>query len=316
MRVCSGSFSRGEAMRIIVVGQGPFGEKVLEALLQRREEVVGIFCPPDKRGDPLAALAVKSSIPLFRPAKMKDPQVYQDYEHLKPDLVMLSFVTDIIQESLLSLPSLGTLCYHPSLLPRHRGASSINWAIIQGDARTGLTILWVDRGIDTGPILLQKEVEIGPDDTTGSLYFNKLFPMGVEAMLEAVDLIRKGKAPRIVQDESKATYEPPCDDRVAAIDFEKPVQEVYNLVRGCDPQPGAFTFFRGKKVRLYDARMGATNIERPAGEVLAIEENGVEVASRGGALKIGKLRLEKGEKVGPIEFARSALMKLGDQFRI
>ncbi len=123
-----------------------------------------------------------------------------------------------------------------------------------------MTILWVDKGIDTGPILLQKEVEIGPDDTTGSLYFNKLFPMGVEAMLEAVDLIKKGKAPRIVQDESKATYEPPCDDRVAAIDFEKPVQESTISIRGCDPQPGAFTFFRGKKVRFYDARMGALTI--------------------------------------------------------
>ena len=238
-------------------------------MLHRREEVVGVFCPPDKRGDPLAALAMGSSIPLFRPVKMKDPQVYQTYEHLKPDLVMLAFVTDIIPESLLEIPSIGTLCYHPSLLPRHRGASGINWAIIQGETRTGLTILWVDRGIDTGPILLQKEVEIGPDDSTGSLYFNKLFPMGVEAMIEAVDLIKKGKAPRIVQDESKATYEPPCDDRVAAIDFEKSAQEVYNFIRGCDPQPGAFTFFRGKKVRLYDTRISAANVERLAGEVTA-----------------------------------------------
>ena len=301
-------------MRIIVVGQGPFGEKVLEALLQRREEVVGIFCPPDKRGDPLAALAVKSSIPLFRPAKMKDPQVYQDYEHLKPDLVMLSFVTDIIQETLLSLPSLGTLCYHPSLLPRHRGASSINWAIIQGDARTGLTILWVDRGIDTGPILLQKEVEIGPDDTTGSLYFNKLFPMGVEAMLEAADLVKKGKAPRIVQDESKATYEPPCDDRVAAIDFGKPVQEVYNFIRGCDPQPGAFILIKGKKVRFYDSRVDISNVVRSPGEIVSIEKEGLQVAAKRGMLSIGKLRLEKGEKVGPVEFAESNGVKPGDRF--
>ena len=303
-------------MRIIVVGQGPFGEKVLDALIQRGEKVVGVFCPPDKRGEPPAGVAGKSGISLVRPTHMKNPEVHDAFVHLQPDLVIEAFVTDIFPEKLLTIPSIGTICYHPSLLPRHRGASGINWAIIMGDTRTGLTIFWVEKGIDTGPILLQKELEIGPEDTTGSLYFNKLFPMGVEAMLEAVDLIKKGKAPRIVQDESKATYEPPCDDRVAAIDFEKPVQEVYNLVRGCDPQPGAFTFFRGKKVRLYDARMGATNIERPAGEVLAIEENGVEVASRGGALKIGKLRLEKGEKVGPVEFARSVDMKLGDQFRI
>jgi methionyl-tRNA formyltransferase len=96
-------------------------------------------------------------------------------------------------------------------------------------------------------VLLQKEVEIGPDDTTGSLYFNVLFPMGIEAIVEAVELIKKGKALRIPQDESKATYEPPCDDRVASIDFEKPIQDVYNLIRGCDPQPGAYTAFKGKE---------------------------------------------------------------------
>src|SRR4030065_2703085 len=219
-------------MRIIVVGQGPFGEKVLEALIKKGENVVGSFSPPDKRGESMKALAEKSGIPSFRPNLMRDPQVYNDYVKLQPDLAILAFVTDIIPEKLLSVPSLGTICYHPSILPRHRGTRAINRAIIQGDTHTGLTILWVDKGIDTGPILLQKEVEIKPDDTTGSLYFNTLFPMSVDAMVEAVELIKKGKAPRLPQDESKATYEPPCDDRVANIDFEKSAKDIYNLVRG------------------------------------------------------------------------------------
>ena len=227
---------------------------------------------------------------------------------------MLAFVTDIIPENLLGIPSIGTICYHPSLLPRHRGASGINWAIIQGDTRTGLTILWVDKGIDTGPILLQKEVEIRPDDTTGALYFNTLFPMGVEAMLEAVDLIKKGKAPRIVQDESKATYEPPCDDRVAAIDLKKPAVELYNLVRGCDPQPGAYIAIKGRKVRFYDASLDV----RPAGkttpgEILSVEEKSFSIALVGGVIRIGKLRVDKGEKIAPPEFARLLDLKAGDR---
>ncbi|MCJ7746292.1 MAG: methionyl-tRNA formyltransferase, partial [Desulfobacterales bacterium] len=184
-------------MRSIIVGQGPFGEKVLQALIQKGEEVIGSFSPPDKRGEGMKTLAEKSGIPFYRPNFMKDPQVYDASVKLQPDLAILAFVTDIIPEKLLTVPSLGTICYHPSILPRHRGASAINWAIIQGDTRTGLTIFWVDKGIDTGPILLQKEIEIGPDDTTGSLYFNALFLMGVEAMVEAVELIKKGKAPRI-----------------------------------------------------------------------------------------------------------------------
>jgi methionyl-tRNA formyltransferase len=301
-------------MRISLVGQGPFGEKVLEALLKKGEEVVGSFLPPDKRGEGMKNLAEKSGIPVFRPNLMKDPHVYDAYVKLKPELAILAFVTDIIPEKLLTIPSLGTICYHPSILPRHRGASAINWAIIQGDTRTGLTIFWVDKGIDTGPILLQKEVEIGPDDTTGSLYFNALFPMGVDAMVEAVELIKKGKAPRVPQDDFKATYEPPCDDRVAAVDFEKPIIDVYNFIKGCDPQPGAYTTFREKKVRLYDVRMQSLPIEKRTGEVISFDKDSVQIAVKGGIIKISKLRLEKGEKMGAMEFVQSIDLKIGERF--
>jgi len=301
-------------MRIIIVGQGPFGEKVLEALIQKDEDVVGVFCPPDKRGEAMKALAEKSGIPSFRPNLMKDSQVYDAYVKLQPELAILAFVTDIIAEKLLIVPSLGTICYHPSLLPRHRGASAINWAIIQGDTRTGLTIFWVDKGIDTGPILLQKEVEIKPDDTTGSLYFNKLFPMGVDAMVEAVELIKKGKAPRIPQDDSKASYEPPCDDRVASVNFEKTIRDIYNLIRGCDPQPGAYTTFRAKRIRFYDVKMFPSAIEKQPGEVVSIEERSIQIAVKGGVIQIGKLRVDKGEKIGPMEFAKLVGLKVGDRF--
>jgi len=301
-------------MRIVIVGQGPFGEKVLEALVQKGEEIVGTFSPPDKRGEGLKALAEKSGIPFFCPSLMKDPQVYDDYAKLKPELAILAFVTDIIPEKLLAVPSLGTICYHPSLLPRHRGASAINWAIIRGDTRTGLTVFWVDKGIDTGPILLQKALEIGPDETTGSLYFNKLFPMGIDAMVEAVELIKEGKAPKIPQDESEATYEPPCDDRVASVNFEKPVKAIYNLIRGCDPQPGAYTISKREKVRFYDAKLLSSSGEKSKGEIVSIQKEGLQIAAKGGIIQIGKLRVDKGEKTGPIEFAKLVDVKIGDRF--
>jgi methionyl-tRNA formyltransferase len=301
-------------MRIVIVGQGPFGEKVLQALIQKGEDVVGVFSPPDKRGEAMKVLAEKARIPFFRPNLMKDPHVQEAYVESKPDLAMLAFVTDIIPERLLDIPSLGTICYHPSLLPRHRGASAVNWAIIMGDTLTGLTIFWVDEGIDTGPILLQKEVEIGPEETTGSLYFNKLFPMGVDAMVEAVELIKKGEAPRIPQNDSKATYEPPCDDRVAAVDFEKPIIDVYNFIRGCDPQPGAYTTFRGKKVRFYDAEMQSLPIERRPGEIISFDKDDIQIAVQGGIIKIGKLWVEKGEKIGAMEFVQSIDLKIGERF--
>jgi methionyl-tRNA formyltransferase len=301
-------------MRLIIVGQGPFGEKVLEALIKKGEDVVGVFTLPDKRGEAMKELAERSKVPFYRPAQMKDPGAFSIFRELKPDLVILAFVTDIIPEWLLTVPTIGSICYHPSLLPRHRGASGINWAIIRGDTRTGLTIFWVDKGIDTGPILLQKEVEVGPNDTTGSLYFNTLFPMGIGAIVEAVELIKKGKAPRISQDESKATYEPPCDDRVASVDFEKSINDIYNLIRGCDPQPGAYTIFKGKKIRFYDAKMTASTIDKKPGEIVAIEEGGLHIAAKGGTINVGKLRVDKGEKIGSIEFARLVDLKVGDRF--
>jgi methionyl-tRNA formyltransferase len=301
-------------MRIIIVGQGPFGEKVLDTLIRQGEDIVGVFCPQDKRGQAMAATAENSGVALFRPGKMKDGEVREAYLELSPDLVILAFVTDLIPEALLDIPPIGTICYHPSLLPRHRGASGINWAVIQGDTRTGLSILWVDKGIDTGPILLQKEVEILPDDTTGSIYFNKLFEMGIDAIVESVALIKSGQAPKLPQDDSLATYEPPCDDRVAAVDWSKPAPDVYNLIRGCDPQPGAHSTIKGSKVRFYNARLLEPLSDKMPGEIVDIKEGEVVVALDGGALGIGKVRDAAGAKMDAGEYARNEGLQIGMKF--
>ena len=301
-------------MRIILVGQGPFGEKALEAFIQRGENLVGVFCPPDNRGEAMKGLSQKSGIAIFQPNQMKDPQVHDMYITLSPDLTILAFVTDIIPERLLRIPSIGTICYHPSLLPRHRGASGINWAVIQGDTHTGLTILWTDKGIDTGPVLLQKEIDIGPDDTTGSLYFNKLFPLGISAIVEAIDLIKSGKAPRIPQDDSLATYEPPCDDKVASIDWTKPAREIYNLIRGCDPQPGAYSSFKGEKVRFYKAKLLSSEGAKSPGEVTNINKGEVMISLNGGEVKIGKIKGASGDKMDADEFAQKVNLQPGMSF--
>ena len=301
-------------MRIILVGQGPFGEKALDALIRNGEDIVGVFCPQNKNGEAMKELADSASIALFQPDHMRDPDVHEAYRELKPDLVVLAFVTDILPESLLDIPSIGTICYHPSLLPRHRGSSGINWAVIQGDTRTGLTILWADKGIDTGPILLQKETDIAPDDTTGSLYFNKLFPMGIDAMVDAVELIKAGDAPKIKQDESLATYEPPCNEKYAGIDWSKPGSDVYNLIRGCDPQPGAYSTLGGRKVIFYKTELLAATETISPGQVISIGDGEVIVALNGSALKVGKMKGEKGAKISADEFAREAGLETGMRF--
>ena len=173
------------------------------------------FCPPDREGrpvDPIKSAAGELKVDVFQPRRMRSKKAVEEFKSLDADLCVMAFVTDFVPSRILEAPRHGTIQYHPSLLPKHRGPSSINWPIIFGETETGLTIFWPDDGLDTGPILLQKRVPIGPDDTLGSLYFSQLFPLGVEAMVESVDLVRRGEAPRIEQDETQATYEGWCED--------------------------------------------------------------------------------------------------------
>jgi len=300
-------------LRIVLIGQAAFGAKTLEALLERGEEVVAIYTSAiPERAQPLKELGEKSNIPLFQSEQMKESAVYENLSRLDPELGVMAFVTDIVPARILQRPKLGTIQYHPSLLPRHRGASAINWAIIQGESKTGLTIFWPDEGIDTGPVLLQREVDISPDDTVGSLYFNKLFPLGVEALVEAVQLVKDGKAPRILQDSSIATYEPPCDEKHAVINWQKTVSEVYNLIRGTNPQPGATTLWKGKKLKVYDAAKLQPEVRGRAGEIVEVSADGLVVAAEGGAVLVKRVQLEGSSKVSAVDFAREAGCVPGD----
>jgi methionyl-tRNA formyltransferase len=239
-------------MRIVVHGQQAFGKAVLEALLKRGENVIAVYVAPEKPGqkaDPLKEAALAAKLPVYQPESYKKPEVSEEFRALKPDLQVMAFVTLFVPEEFLNIPTHGSIQYHPSLLPAYRGASAINWPIIKGETETGLSIFWPDNGLDTGDVLLQKKTPIGPADTLGTVYFDRLFPMGVDAMLESVDLVKAGKAPRIKQDESKATYEGRCGPDNAKIDWGKPWEQIDRLIRGCNPAPGAWTTLDGKQLK-------------------------------------------------------------------
>ncbi len=301
-------------MRIALIGQQAFGKAVLDALLERGEEVISVYCAPDREGarpDPLKEAALDRRIPLLQPASYKDPAVWDAFRAMKPDLGVMAFVTLLAPEEFLHVPTRGTIQYHPSLLPRHRGPSAINWAIIQGDARTGLSIFWPDNGLDTGPILMQKEVEIGENDSTGSVYFDKLFPLGVEAMLESVDLVRDGRAPRTVQDENLATYESWCRKADVEIDWSRPAAELHNLIRGADPSPGAWTRLDGGELQLFDSRIAATGGE--PGRVASTGPEGIVVGCGDGGVRIGRVRAAGEAKRAAADFAGERGLAPGDR---
>ena len=301
-------------MRIALIGQAAFGEKVLEALLKEGEQVVVVYCPPDGPGgrkDPLGELAEKSGIPVKKPARMRNPEVFEEYKSFAPDLNVMAFVTDIVPTTILNYPRLGTIQYHPSLLPRHRGGSAINWAVINGETRTGFTIFWPDEGLDTGPILLQREVPIDPDDTLGSLYFNKLFPLGVEGMVEAVRLVKEGKAPRIPQDLTQGEYEPLC--KKMEINWSDPIDRVYNVIRGCNPSPGASTLYKGQPVKIFDCEKRKPGAQAEPGTIVEVAEDGFLVAGNGGSIFVKRLQPQGSAKVKAPEFVASAGVQVGDR---
>lgn len=303
-------------MRIIVHGQQAFGEAVLKALIERGEDVVAVYCAPDKEGRPvdgIKTLALEHNLPVLQPKTFKDPEVWEECKALKPDLGVMAYVLKFVPEDFLYIPTKGTIQYHPSLLPLHRGPSSINWPIIMGSKKTGLSIFWPDNGLDTGPILLQKETEISDEDTLGSVYFDRLFPMGVEAMVEGVDMVRDGNAPKIVQDESKSTYESWCRADDVEIDWSKPVDKVSALIRGANPQPGAWTKHDGKTLQIFDVAKAEGGGGAP-GEVIAIGDDGITVAAGGGAINVQRVRPDGDKKLKSADFVASSGLTVGTKF--
>ena len=299
-------------MRIAIVGQQDFGKAVLDQFLARGDEVAGVFCAPEKAGaktDLLAAAAKEKGLKLYQFQSLRSPEAQQALRDLKADIGIMAYVLQFAPQEFVKIPRLGTIQYHPSLLPKHRGPSSINWPIIQGATRTGLTIFRPTDGLDEGPVVLQKTCEIGPDETLGDVYFNKLFPLGVKAMLEAADLVVAGRHAETTQDESQATYEGWCRAAEAKIDWAKPIDHVYNLIRGCNPAPGAWTTLNGKKVQIFDARRIVFRrfgeVVGKIGEVSEVTDSSFKVTAQGGMVEVLRARGEDGKKLSGGEFARA-----------
>jgi methionyl-tRNA formyltransferase len=300
-------------MRILLYGQAAFAEEVLKGLEAAGDTIAAVITPPDRgsKPDPVKAAALSRGIPVHQFPSLKASEARPAIEAARADLGVLAYVTQIVPEPLLHIPRHTSICFHPSILPRYRGGSAINWQLIRGETRTGVTVFWPDAGVDTGPILLQREAAIGPDDTAGSLYYQTLFPLGVAVVLDAVALIREGRAPRTPQDESRATHDPLCRDGHAAIDWAHPATMVHDLIRGCDPQPGAYTGWRGARLRLYESRIiPPVRVGSPPGTVLAVDQSGITVATADGAVRCTRAR-DGGAKAVAAEVARAIGLEPG-----
>jgi len=305
-------------MRIAIIGQQDFGKAVLEAFLARGDEVAGVFCAPEKPGarpDALKVAAEEKGVKVFQLPSLKDPSAVATLAGLNVDIGVMAYVLQFAPQEFVNVPKHGTIQYHPSLLPKYRGPSSINWPISLGEKKTGLTIFRPTDGLDEGPIILQKETMIGPDDTLGSVYFDRLFPMGVAAMVEAADLVVSGKHREVVQDESQATYEGWFRKNESRINFANHADVVYNLIRACNPAPGAWTTVGGKELQIFDARKHPVrtfgDVKGKIGEVVEITAESFVVTAQGGRIEVLKAKPAEGKKVSGAEAAAAAGIQVG-----
>ena len=302
-------------LSIALFGQAPLALDCLDRLLADGHRIAGVFAPAaGDRPDPLATRAEALGLHCVRRRYFQTrdgqpiPRALDEYRHLGAELNVLASFTSFLPTAIRDAARHGSLCFHPSLLPRFRGGAALQWQILEGEVETGVTIFVPDDGVDTGPIAVQRGgVQIAPDDTAGSLFFKKLYPLGVEAMLEAVRAVDRGSAQRIPQDERLATHQGLVDEAVAAVDLARSAAEIDRQVRGCDPQPGAFLRYAGQPLRLHDARLELGDADLPAGTLRAIDAAGLHIALRGGTLRVARVRTSGGKETAQAFAERAGL---------
>ncbi|MBN3325837.1 AL1L1 dehydrogenase, partial [Atractosteus spatula] len=308
-------------MKIAVIGQSLFGQEVYKELVKEGHQIVGVFTIPDKDGkaDPLATEAEKDGVPVFKFPRWRlkgkaIPEVVDQYKAVGAELNVMPFCSQFIPMEVIDFPKHGSIIYHPSLLPRHRGASAINWTLIHGDKKGGFTLFWADDGLDTGPILLQRECNVEPNDTVNTIYNRFLFPEGVKGTVEAVRLIEQGQAPRITQPEDGATYEGIQKKENAKINWDQPAEVLHNWIRGNDKVPGAWAEVDGQKVTFYGSSMMDTTTV-PDGQSLEIPgaskpglvtKNGLVLFGNDGKMLLVKnLQFDDGKMIAASQYFHS-----------
>jgi len=301
-------------MKLIVMGQQAFGKDVLAKLLDTgTDEVVAVYCEPDRDGkpvDPIKEFALEKGLPVYQPAHFKDAATIDELASLGADLMIMAFVNVFVPEAARDTPKQGSICFHPSLLPLHRGPSAVNWPIIMGSTKSGFSWFYPTDGLDEGDVLLMWECPIEPDDTVINLYFKKIYPAAVDSVLEVCDLFRSGNPPHIVQDEALATYERRCVKKHARIDWNKPVGQVYNLIRGTNPAPGAWTTFKGEELGIFDSvRADGDGV---SSKVIAISDDGITIQAIGGRVLVKRVKPAGGGKQPASEWAASSGIAVGD----
>jgi methionyl-tRNA formyltransferase len=298
-------------LKVLFLGTAEFARPSLEALLASSHELMGVVTQPDRprgRGQkmipsPVKAIALKVSLPIYQPEKVRDPAFLKILEALRPELMVVVAYGQILSPAVLAVPPRGCVNVHGSLLPKYRGAAPIARAILGGESRTGITTMFMDAGMDTGPILLTEETEIGEEDSAGSLQ-DRLSRIGAALLLRTLEGLERNTITPRPQDHSRASYAPKIEREEGRICWTHPARQVFNLIRAFDPFPGAFTRFSGRTLKLFRPRLMEREVKEPPGTVLEASGEGLRIAVPGGFLLVREIQAENRPRMGAAEFLR------------
>lgn len=310
-------------MKIVFMGTPDFAVGTLEALIQAGHELIGVVTQPDKpkgRGKTLMAtpvkeVALKHQIPVYQPQKVRETEFTENLRRLAPDVIVVAAFGQIITKEILEIPRYGCINVHASLLPAYRGAAPIQWAVINGEKESGVTIMQMDEGLDTGDMIDKVVVPLAEDETGGSL-FDKLSQAGAGLCVKVLKDLEEGKAVREKQPEESTTpYARMIDKKMGSIDWEKPAKEIEQLIRGLNPWPSAYTRLQGKTLKIWKAEVLLEHSQEAPGQITEVTKDSIVVQTGQGRLKILELQLEGKKRMDAASFLRGYALKEGESFR-
>ena len=291
-------------MRILFMGTPDIAVGCLQKIIDEKHDIIGVVTQPDKpvgRGKkmgmpPVKELALKYDLPVYQPIKARDEEFVNILKDLNPDLIVVVAFGQILPKSILDIPKFGCVNVHVSLLPKYRGAAPINWVIINGEDKTGVTTMYMDEGLDTGDMILTSEFELNDEITAGELH-DIMKVEGAKVLKETIDLIEKGEAPRIPQNHEEFTYAPMMNKTLGQIDFSKSAKEIHNLVRGVNPWPSAYTTYKGQTMKIWKTKVLSEASDKAPGTILKVDKEGIRVSTKDNVILISEIQMPGKKRV-------------------
>lgn len=305
-------------MKVVFMGTPDIAVPCLQKIIDEGHEVIGVVTQPDKpkgRGkklcmSPVKELALKYDIPVYQPIRARDDEFVQTLKHLNPELIVVVAFGQILPKAILDIPKLGCINVHVSLLPKYRGAAPINWVIINGEQKTGVTTMYMDEGLDTGDMILKSEVDLDDNITAGELH-DKMMEIGADTLKQTMDLIEKGCAPRETQNHDEFSYAPIMNKSLGNIKWNNSAKEIHNLVRGVNPWPSAYTIYNGDTMKIWKTEVLGEKSDKTPGTILKVDKDGIRISTEDNIILVKEIQMPGKKRVLVSEYIKGNTIESG-----